>query len=806
MSSRWSRGLVAALLLTTLILPASSRGPLAAASGPAAPIAGPARLALPTDPNDGVAWANYLRAFGEDLAPITTSPELSAAPQRHAEWLAAFHAAGDPYCAHGEDATHTWPAGEDHSHNVLYCGPPTVGAAVQGWVDTPYHGAGFVDPTTTAIGFGFAGDTSTGLFAGGGAPALSRWPKPNGVLPSPAMTTGESPEPRTACGYPAGPVGRPIFLSLPAPAVFAASSIIGPNGPVAHCPLHANPFEPGAQFLDPGETTEQVALLAQSPYVRGQTYTVTIAFATVTSTWSFLVGDAPSAPAVTAAPSGAGQLTVSWAPADGHGLPITSYRVDDVTAGQSQTVGGSETAATFTGLAIGTTHEFRVVATNDLGEGPAGTAVATAVDAPPAPTIVTVVPGRGSAFVAWTFTPSAAPATGFQIQLDSEPPLDVGNVTERTLAALQEGHTYAVRVRATNGAVAGAWSEPRAVTPTAAGRLFHGLPLPQRAVDTRVGGGPVAPDAVLTVPVVAATGVAPRAAAAISMNLTATNATGPGYFTVWPCDQPRPNASSVNYAGGEPGVPNHVIVPVAPDGTVCITAGVHQADAIVDVDGWFSFASGLSPETPRRALDTRSAGGPTTDIAVVVAPAGAQAAVVNLTVAGGSAAAGFVTAHPCGTAAPLASNLNFGAGEVVANAAVVPLAADGSLCLHASTATNLVVDVAGAITDNYVVVTPTRLLDTRERGGPVTAADVAATPAGAAGAVLNVTAAGGSTADGFITAYPAGAPQPPTSNVNFRTGQIVPNAVVVAPDPIGHVALSASTPVHLVVDTFGSFL
>jgi hypothetical protein len=50
---------------------------------------------------------------------------------------------------------------------------------------------GFVDPTTTAIGFGFAGDTSTGLFAGGGVPAVSRWPKPGGVLPSPAMTTGE---------------------------------------------------------------------------------------------------------------------------------------------------------------------------------------------------------------------------------------------------------------------------------------------------------------------------------------------------------------------------------------------------------------------------------------------------------------------------------------------------------------------------------------------------------------------------------------------------------------------------------------
>src|SRR5712672_768997 len=132
----------------TVALPASTRGPLSAPAAASGALASAAvQSALPTDPNDGVAWANYLRSFGENLSPVTTSAELSAAPQRHAAWLAAFHAAGDPYCAHGPDATHTWAAGEDHTHNVLYCGPSSLGAAIQGWVDTPYHGAGFVDPT-----------------------------------------------------------------------------------------------------------------------------------------------------------------------------------------------------------------------------------------------------------------------------------------------------------------------------------------------------------------------------------------------------------------------------------------------------------------------------------------------------------------------------------------------------------------------------------------------------------------------------------------------------------------------------------
>ena len=63
-----------------------------------------------------------------------------------------------------------------------------------------------------------------------------------------------------------------------------------------------------------------------------------------------------------------------------------------------------------------------------------------------------------------------------------------------------------------------------------------------------------------------------------------------------------------------------------------------------------------------------------------------------------------MTAYACGTPLPLASNLNFDAGQIVANAAVVPVAADGSLCLHANTPTDLVVDVAGAVTDNYVAI------------------------------------------------------------------------------------------------------
>jgi hypothetical protein len=672
----------------------------------------------PTDLNDALGWANYERGFGENLPPVTTSAALSAPPQTHANWLAAFHAAGDPYCAHVQDPTHTWPAGEDHSHNVLFCGPTSIGAAIQGWVDTPYHGAGFVDPTVGAIGFGFALDTSTALFDYGSAPAaLSRWPKPDGVLPSPAMISGESPDPRAACGYSSVPIGRPIFLTLPAAASFVAASVVGPTGAVKTCALHASPFETGAPTLDAGETTRQVAVLAAEPYTVGETYTASITMGSDTYTWSFLVGDAPAAPAVSAQSSGPGQATVSWAPADGHGVPIATYDVTNKTTGDHTVVSGEQTAAVFDGLTPGATYQFGVTASNELGS-------------------------------------SAATDVAFTV-----PPV----------------------------------------------RLFHGLPLPERVLDTRTAGGPMAAGATRAVQVVGVTGAAPAAVAAISINLTAADPSGPGYLTAWPCDRPLPTASSLNYRSGEHAVPNHVIVPVATDGTICVTAGVNATAVVVDVDGWFARTSGLTPASPHRELDTRTAGGPKTDVAVGVAPPGAQAAIVNITAAGGSTAPGYVTAYPCGGSPPLVSNVNFAAGQIVANAAVAPVAADGSLCLHASVATDLLVDVAGYVTDNFITVGPTRVLDTRPTTGPTADATVGAVPAGARGAVLNVTAAGGSVVPGYVTVYPADGPRPPTSNLNFGADEVVPNAVVVRPDDGGRIHLAASTPVQFVVDVFGYF-
>ncbi len=55
---------------------------------------------------------------------------------------------------------------------------------------------------------------------------------------------------------------------------------------------------------------------------------------------------------------------------------------------------------------------------------------------------------------------------------------------------------------------------------------------------------------------------------------------------------------------------------------------------------------------------------------------------------------GFVTVYPCGTKPPT-SNVNFLAGQTVANAVVTSLSSSGTVCFASSVDTDLVVDING---------------------------------------------------------------------------------------------------------------
>jgi hypothetical protein len=250
---------------------------------------------------------------------------------------------------------------------------------------------------------------------------------------------------------------------------------------------------------------------------------------------------------------------------------------------------------------------------------------------------------------------------------------------------------------------------------------FQPLDAPQRIADSRdtgatiddrvVGGGPRPQNSTQRVKVAGRAGV-PTGVRTAMLSVTAEGAQQAGFVSVYPCDQPTPLASDVNYAVGDT-VANAVATRLDGGGDTCVfNSG--SANTIVDVVGWFPEGKLTSLPTPARILDTRSVnstadgafGGQgrrpdqgTLQLKVgdrVGIPSDATAVLLNITALG--AEPGFITLHPRGTDRPVASNLNYRAGQTVANAAIARLGVAGDVCLFTEGNANVIVDVVGYLT------------------------------------------------------------------------------------------------------------
>ena len=203
---------------------------------------------------------------------------------------------------------------------------------------------------------------------------------------------------------------------------------------------------------------------------------------------------------------------------------------------------------------------------------------------------------------------------------------------------------------------------------------------------------------------------------------------------------------------------------------------------------------GLAPVTPTRVVDTRVGQGGSSRLIggqVVAFPIAGQAGVPATATSVVAATftvvdprlSGFLTVFPCGRAMPVASSLNYLAGEVVPNTITASLGSRGSgLRLSAarprpgrrrrSFDRSRRARVAG--------VAPTRLLDTRSglggrrlpAGGQIAVAvsGRGGVPAGAVAAAVNVTATEASRAS-YVTAWPCDQPRPLASVVNIVPGR-----------------------------------
>src|SRR4029077_285746 len=94
------------------------------------------------------------------------------------------------------------------------------------------------------------------------------------------------------------------------------------------------------------------------------------------------------------------------------------------------------------------------------------------------------------------------------------------------------------------------------------------------------GSGAVAAGSVLELQVGGRGGVVPDAVSAI-LNVTVTDPVAPGFLTVFPCGDPQPNASSVNYVANAT-VANSVITKIGTGGRVCLFS-LASTHLIVDV-------------------------------------------------------------------------------------------------------------------------------------------------------------------------------------------------------------------------------
>lgn len=233
------------------------------------------------------------------------------------------------------------------------------------------------------------------------------------------------------------------------------------------------------------------------------------------------------------------------------------------------------------------------------------------------------------------------------------------------------------------------------------------------------------------------------------------------------------------------------------------------------------------PIVPVRVVDTRSGvGGGALGAGEVRAfsvigtsgvPADAVGVVLNVTVTQPTVG-GFLTVWPDGLPMPGTSNLNFVAGQSVANAAVVGLGAGGRIRIaNAFGQAHVLVDVAGWFSaGGFTPVTPVRLVDTRAGTGATTLGAGASTtvrvrggiglpPAGATAVALNVTATE-VTEGGYLTVWPAGVARPTASSVNMIPGQTVPNLVVAAIGANDAVSIfNAAGRTDVLVDLLGWF-
>jgi hypothetical protein len=428
----------------------------------------------------------------------------------------------------------------------------------------------------------------------------------------------------------------------------------------------------------------------------------------------------------------------------------------------------------------------------------------TVANTPGAPSSVTATAGNQDAAVTWGPAPDGgSPITSYTIvAFPSGASQQVGpNVFSVSFTGLTNGTTYYFSVTATNAIGSGPSADSNKVVPSGTSSS------PPSVTGVSPASGPSSGMTPVTVTGVGFTGTTKLTIGGVSVSsfkvvsdsqitfatpssstlgpqdIVVTNANGPSATT---------SADKFNYLSGDP---YHALSPAR----------------LVDTRNSSSNTTGYKG-------DTLSSGN-TLTVAVtgnLGVPSSATAVVINVTVTNTTADGGYLTIYPDGATQPTASNLNWNAGETIANLVTVGLPADGKIDIYnAFGSTDVIVDVEGYFGPNttastaglYNPIVPQRLVDTRQSPtnptpyggktlGPGTTLNVQVTgvgsipAAGVSAVVLNLTSTNTTSNGGYFTIYPTGVTPPTASNLNWTQGLTIANRVIVPVSSAGQITIA----------------
>jgi hypothetical protein len=359
------------------------------------------------------------------------------------------------------------------------------------------------------------------------------------------------------------------------------------------------------------------------------------------------------------------------------------------------------------------------------------------------------VPRSGVGAVALNITAKDATEGSFMVVWPSTDPrpatasltVSPGKLTSRLLI-VEVGTTGRVAFYNERGSVnvivdVVGWFPPgQAYTPVDGARLLDTRPGHRTVDGVSAGGGPVGPARTINLRVAGRGSVPSSGVDAVVLSVTAVAPTANTYVTAWPMGRTRPKAANVNAKSGVSA--GNLVVAQLGNGSVSLYNNAGSTNLVADVVGYFSSSAPFNSMNPVRLFDSRPGATTPDGQGLPSAPLGSTAVSIRAAGRAGIPSSGvgalllnvtaiqpttgsYLATWASGATKPGTASLNYSAGEVVGNLAIVKVGSNGSVAVANKVGlTHLTADVLGWFPtgSGFTPVGPLRLFDSRTSEPP----------------------------------------------------------------------------------------